>query len=380
MDSIKSIYNNMSDMSKTLIKILLGILAGLAAILVIVLIVKVTVGTKGDYSYVEDVMKKAAVDYYEDNSKDLPADGQTVSIEVGQLVADEYMKSLTKYFGEDTTCNGEVNVVNNNDNYAYLPNLDCPGKYTTKTLYNAILENNSDAVDSDGLYLNDDGDYIFKGEYVNNHLVFGENNYRILRINSDGTIRILITVPLKNYRRSVYDDRYNVQKEDSSGINDFAKSRIREELDKIYNDNDEFNSDERALIMKQDLCIGKRGEEDIAIESDIECSDVYEGQYLGLMSASEYNLPSLDSNCKNITDESCLNYNYMMSIDGDFWSSTPVKENSYEVYRVSALPYPSRAASSANVLFTINLSDMTQITGGNGSEEEPFIVKLPDSK
>ena len=228
MDSIKSIYNNMSDMSKTLIKILLGILAGLAAILVIVLIVKVTVGTKGDYSYVEDVMKKAAVDYYEDNSKDLPADGQTVSIEVGQLVADEYMKSLTKYFGEDTTCNGEVNVVNNNDNYAYLPNLDCPGKYTTKTLYNAILENNSDAVDSDGLYLNDDGDYIFKGEYVNNHLVFGENNYRILRINSDGTIRILITEPLKNYRRSVYDDRYNVQKEDSSGINDFAKSRIRE--------------------------------------------------------------------------------------------------------------------------------------------------------
>ena len=49
MESLKSIYHNMSDMSKMLIKILLGIIIGLVAVCLLALLLRLIVGVKKDY-------------------------------------------------------------------------------------------------------------------------------------------------------------------------------------------------------------------------------------------------------------------------------------------------------------------------------------------
>ena len=64
MESLKSMYNNMSDMSKMLIKMLLGIIAALLFMLLIVFVVRIIGGGKKGYSSTESTMQSAAVKYF----------------------------------------------------------------------------------------------------------------------------------------------------------------------------------------------------------------------------------------------------------------------------------------------------------------------------
>ena len=141
MESLKSIWNNMSDMSKSLIKILLGIVCGLLALFMVVLIVRLFRGGTDNYTKIENTMKKAAEKYYKDNKGELPEIGEEATVTTETLANGEYMKPLSDFVKKNMTCSGNVTVVNNNRDYTYIPYLDCEGDYTTKVLADTIIRN-----------------------------------------------------------------------------------------------------------------------------------------------------------------------------------------------------------------------------------------------
>lgn len=379
MESLKSIYNNMSDMSKLLIKMLLGIVAALIVLFLIVFVIKLVRGgssSQSSFAKVENAMVTSAQKYYKKNKDELPTEGQEAEVTVEQLVSSEYMKDLEKYVGKKTKCTGSVVVLNNSDNYAYVPSLDCGEDYNTQFLSDSILENNDVTEQGAGLYLDEEDNYIFKGEYVNNYLKIGEMNFRILRINSDGTIRIMLADPLKNHKNSRWDDRYNVEKGSNSGINDYSVSRIREELQIIYDDEEIFPSNLKAYIVPQTLCIGPRNAESNDFTDEQECSETLENEYIGLIQANEYLLASIDDNCESLVSNSCSNYNYLANFNRAFWTITPSDEDTYHNYRISKYPSAANTTSVSNILFTIHLSSKTTLTSGTGTVEDPFIVKI----
>lgn len=380
MESLKAMYRSMSDMSKMLVKILLGIIGSLIVIFILIFVVRMLSGGKKGYDAAENIMRNAAIRYYKKHENKLPKDQEEVNVSVETLVNQKYMKELTKYLKGDNKCNGSVSVLNNDGNYTYLPILNCGKNYKTKLLSDVILENNNIVDSQDGLYLDDNNNYTFRGEYVNNYLVFGNLKYRILRINADGTIRLMLANPIKDYKSSKWDDRYNIDKEANVGINNYAVSRIKDFLTTIYNDNKVFSDEERSLIVKQDLCIGSREKESTDLSGSEECSEILENQNLGLIQLNEYLYPSIDENCTNATDRSCLNYNYMKSYQQSFWTITPYSEDSFQVYRISNAVYLANAKSSANVLFTLHLSSKVQLEDGDGSQKNPYVVKKYSSK
>ena len=375
MESLKSIYRNMSDMSKMLIKMLLGIAGSLLALFLIVVVIRLISGPKKSFSGTEKTMYDSAVSYYKKHEDELPQNGEQTEITAGELIAGEYMKEWEKYVGKDLTCEGYVTVLNNDDNYAYIPYLSCEDEYETKTLGETILKNNKLVDAGDGLYLDDNSNYVFRGEYVNNYLTLNGLNYRILRVNNDGSIRLFLENPIKDYRKSTWDNRYNVEKGNKSGINTFEISRIKEFLDSIYNDKEIFPSRIKALVVKQDLCIGSRERENNDLSDFVECSEIVEDQYLGLLQVNEYLYPSIDENCDSISSKSCLNYNYMASYQKSFWTLTPVPDSTYKLYRIAAGIYTSKASTKANILYTLHISDKVSLSSGDGTREDPYVIK-----
>lgn len=320
-------------------------------------------------------MRNAAIKYYKKHEGKLPLDNEESVVTTNTLIAEKYMKELSKYVGKDTSCSGNVTVLNNDGKYAYIPYLDCGKKYKTKLLVDSILENNEVVETGDGLYVDEKGNYNFRGEYINNYLIFGNLKYRILRINADGSIRLLLASPIKDYKSSVWDDRYNVDKSSSVGINTFDVSRIKDFLATIYNDKKIFQDEQKALIVKQDLCLGSRSQKSEDLTDAQECSKVLENQNLGLLQLNEYLYPSTDDNCVNAESRSCLNYNYMAKIQNSFWTQTPYEADTYQVYRISNAIYLAKAKSNANVLFTLHLSGKAQISEGDGTASSPYVVK-----
>lgn len=374
MESLKSIYHNMSDMSKMLIKMLLGIIIALVAICLFALILRAIVGGKKNFSSAEAAMQKAAMKYYEDHENELPTNATEEIISIDKLISGEYMKEMKKYVGKNVTCSGNVTVVNNDDNYSFIPYLDCGKDYKTKFLADTILEDNDIVESGDGLYNDENNNYVFRGEFVNNYITFGNYQYRILKINNDGTIRLLLIEPIKSHRNSTWDDRYNIEKNANYGINDYSISRIREALEAIYEDKNVFSEKEKALISKQNLCVGSRTPNSTDMTDTEECSQTVEGENLGLIQANEFAVPSIDANCTTVESRSCLNYNYLTSINNPFWSITPVANTSYEVYRVASGIYNAKASSTTNILYTVHLNPRTQIKGGSGTFEDPYVV------
>ena len=374
MESIKSFYNNLSDMSKTLIKMLFGIACALLALFILVLFIRLIRGSRQSYTTFETTVQRAATKYYKKNSGQLPSSGSEAQVSIDTLVSDGYLKEVTKYLGKDTTCSGEVYVINNSGKYAYIPNLDCGEKYKSKVLVDAIIENNNLVEEGAGLYLEDDMSYVFRGEYVNNYMTFANLDWRIIKINEDGSIRALLASNIKKYRRSRWDNRYNVDKKSNVGINDYEVSRIRETLDKIYADESVFNDNQKALIVPQNLCVGSRAKDSNDFSGTEECAMTVDDQYLGLLQVNEFLYPSIDENCNSTLSQSCLNYNYLTSIKEQYWTLTPYDGDTYQVYRVSTGLHLSKASGSANVLFTIHLSDKTQIKEGTGTSTDPFKV------
>lgn len=329
-------------------------------------------GSHQSYSEVESTMIKAATKYYSKNKELLPENnGGMVVVDVEDLIKEDYMKELNKLLKNGESCQGEVIVTKNDNYYYYAPTLDCGKEYITTTLSDKITEEKNIVTEGDGLYLIGN-DFVFRGEKVNNNLSFAGQTWRILRVKEDGTIRLLLTSRIP---KVLWDDRYNEEKKTNSGINDFKLSRIYDSIKELYSGKDLFNDSDRAKIVPQDLCVGKRGIYDTQNDGSIECAEIMENQAVGLLQANEFLLASLDSACESIDNRQCQNYNYLANINETYWSITADIETSHKAYKIGKNITPSTTASNARPFITIHLNSGIRYVSGDGSAETPYIVK-----
>lgn len=98
--------------------------------------------------------------------------------------------------------------------------------------------------------------------------------YRILGIDKDGNIRLLDVN--KHGKSTPWDDRFNIDKNTSAGINDYIandiNSRIKDAIDEIYTNPEIITNDIKPYFVTHSACIGKRAEDETSIDGSVECS------------------------------------------------------------------------------------------------------------
>jgi len=331
-------------------------------------IASIFTNSKVTYEDVEQKMKNAAQIYYKNRTEKLPEqDGNTVTITAEELVESGNLKSLDKYI-KDATCTGYVKVMNNNSFYLYLPYLDCGESYKSTTLYSKIVSPSKIVTSGNGLYQSDD-EFIFRGEYVDNYVTFANQSWRIIKVNSDHSLR-LIHIP--NEEKAVkWDNRYNIETDNSDGINNYLVSRIRDRVVNRYNDKKFFTDTNRSYIISHNVCIGKRIAKD---ENSVECSQILKQQPLSLLRVSEFMNASIDPNCIKITENSCMNYNWMAKLSS-FWTITGHSLESNYVYRINGTASKTKTNTQYGLNVVLHLSGDILYKSGDGTSKNPYVIK-----
>lgn len=350
-------------------------LVGFIILLIIIITLVVVVNKKekkaAGYTDVETKLVNAAKKYYEKYPEQLPQMSVPTSIDAEKLIENSYLKPFSEMVDENTQCTGHVKIYKNDDNYAYFPYLNCGTNYKSTKLKDKIIEENL-VTEGSGLYKKDN-EYIFRGEYPNNYVKFNNDIWRIVKINDDGSIKLLSMN--KKPEKIAWDDRYNNERNGNTGKNDFRVSRMLEELTNAYKENKYVSKENKELLIKRNWCIGKTSQEDTPISNLTLCNDVYEDLYIGLLTIDEILIPSLDENCKNIFDGECTNYNYFTEINVG-WTLTTGIEKTYTVFSGNQGAVAIRNASvTNNVRPVININPDTLYKSGDGTEKTPYIIE-----
>lgn len=365
-------------LKEKMMKNLLKIAVATIAIVIILFILSIITSGKRSYANVEEIMNKAAQKYYSENKSQLPkTTSQTVEVSAQKLANQNYMRDLSSYI-KGSTCTGKVVVENNDDDYIYISYLDCGEKYKTTELFRKITSEENIETTSDGLY-ESNGEYIFRGEKVNNYLSLDEQLWRIVKVNRDN--EVLLIKESKYDQTKPWDDRYNQEKNYNSGINDFNVSRIKDNLETICNQKEEknkiFSEKTKSYIVKHNFCTGKRSKNSEGKDNSIECSMTSDKMKVGLLTVSEYMNASLDNSCTTASSISCQNYNYLVNHSMDWWLITSSMDNSYESFYVatSGIIKLSSSAGYRALRPAIYLNSKVMYKEGDGSLENPYKIK-----
>ena len=330
---------------------------------------------KKSYSEVETIMKEATVKYFSKYEEKLPKDiNISITVSVDTLVKNNMMDTVVSYTKDkNVTCEGEVSVTNINCNYIYTPRLDCGDNYKTQTLINYIDDNVSIVTDGNGLYKMDNT-LVYRGDSVDNYLKLNSKTYRIVKFVDQHPVIIFTD----NSESVQWDDRYNINNDSDSGINDYEKSRMKEYLIKKYKSNLKdalLNSDSRMLVTSYNLPIGRRKNADTDKTGTLENAQILTNQYIGLLPVSDFLNASLDENCNSTIAESCKNYNYLNKYKYTWWTVTANSTNSYKVYTINKTATTAQPSNQAYVRPVFYLAKDTIYVSGDGSKTNPFIVK-----
>lgn len=373
-DTSSSSNSSGNDEKKKLVR-LLALLLGVVVIFILVMFL-LTSCTNGKKSYeeIEKIMAEAAESYFADHQENLPKkDGGTQPIDVSILVAEGYMKDLSKY--TNAICMGEVRVQKVGSTYSYTPKLNCGESYSSKELSDKIKDDNRTVSSGYGLY-NKGGNYIFRGETVNNYVQLETALWRVVKITSTGNTVLILDEPLP--MTSPYDNRFNTESNYKSGINNYSSSRLKEKLLEEYNKEDSFLSlSDKAKTTTYNVCSGKRGLTETGVEQAIECQQQEQNQKVGLISAIDYMNASVDPACTTVGSKNCQNYNYLNGPKTEWWTLTPSKTNNYLAYMVSINNgiKETETYNYAAIRPVVYLNSNVLYKSGSGTKEDPYMVK-----
>ena len=393
MSYIKEFFSQIGSMINDLLnklttneiikKLIIAVFIFILLIIFIALFASCSKKTLSYHNY-EKKMLTLAKQKFANNKDGLPKnDKDFITLSLQSFIDSKQLKDTQSIIQNHSVCTGYVKIINNNNNYLYIPYLDCGKDYKTPTLYNTLTNNTTTS--GNGLY-KINNEYIFKGDVVNNYLTLNGIKYLILRINEDGTIRLLDTTKREMVK---WDDRFNVEKNTTYGINDYIhngiNSRIKDYVENIYDNTSVFKNSYKPYFATTNICIGKRSINDDIHDNNIECSNVIGKFPFTLLSVSEYYDITLDNNCNSIDNNSCENYNYLSNI-GSTWTITADKDSSFKVYKLNNGIFLSNASYSSYVrlVTTINGDLVLQRTydsksnkyvSGDGSSDNPYVIE-----
>ena len=245
---------------------------------------------------------------------------------------------------------------------------------TPSTAGEWVLENADIVTSGDGLYKDEyeEGKYTYKGANPNNYITFNdeEAGWRIISINSDGTIKIMKngsigdiawdTSDSNNWNRPASLNTY-LNSTYYNGLDSTAQSQIVEATyyaGAVTNDNTDMQdqiSDEKARTSKVKVALPTLSEYLRANSNKEQC-----GTYR--LNGSNYS--------------TCKNSDWMFNSDS-WWTLSPISGSSSFVFLVNSIGYVYNYYADYTgyaVSPAITLSSEVQITGGIGTESDPYIL------
>lgn len=357
--------------------IMVGCLIGIPIVILLLLAIMQGCGNKKiSHEKYEEKMLEAAEKYASKKTKDLTEEGSVVTVELDELVQAGYIKSAEKLL-DDTSCNGSVSIRRNgssiestNGGYLnYTVNLTCKD-YKTTHLIDKIKE--EVVTEGSGLYQTENT-YIFKGDKVDNYIMFFDNLYRIMSIDENEILK-LVKVYSETPSR-VWDNKFNVETNRYSGKNIYKDSNMLAALNHDYQNTKKISTKAKQHIVAYDVCIGKRSNSDHVISNEVDCSEKLEKQVVSLLNISDYAMASLDPDCKDLRSRSCGNYNYLRNIVSSTWTLNASKDNTYDViYLSDGLMELNNAKTSMRYNIVLYVDGNELYTEGKGTETNPYII------
>ncbi len=368
IEKIKTFYNNNKQKVT-----LFGSAAFVMFLIIIAIAVAVRlVGTRMSYEKLESTLEQATAKYLRENPDIRPTStNPTIVVSTDTLIENKYIKELRKYV-KDSSCTANIIVdyVKEND-YKYQAYLTC-NKFKTEKFVDTIKNNNKISQVGEGLY-EMNNELVFRGQNPNNYVSFANRIWRIVKINKDGNINMIV-LNAKTDISAAWDDRYNTEKDSQRGINNFLLSRTFSTIKDYYNTNlKEFE----PFLTTYDLCVGKRLQSSTDKSGNLECNELIKDQNIGLLPVYDYMNASLDGLCQTTTSKECQNYNYLADNKYKWWTMTGDMETTYDAYHVSyrGQVESDYTSSSAENRYVVALSSDALYKSGTGTKEDPYIVR-----
>ena len=215
--------------------------------------------------------------------------------------------------------------------------------------------------------------YFFTGANPNNYVTFnGETaGWRIISVGCDGTIKIMKTANINTGYSLAWD---------SSNSNNWARpASLNTYLNGTYLNS--LSSEAQGQIVASDYSIGAvtGSNNDLADQVNDENSKTWNGK-IALPTLSEYLRTNSNSNCKTVSTyirnySTCKNTTWMFN-NGNWWTLSPGSGYSNIVFCVSSNGFVGASAFYADIAVrpAITLSSEVQITGGDGSQSNPYTL------
>ena len=218
--------------------------------------------------------------------------------------------------------------------------------------------------------------YFFTGANPNNYIIFNNETagWRIISVECDGTIKIM---RINSIGKQAWDTSGLI------GIHNWARpATLNTYLNGTYYNG--LNSTAKNQIVAKDWSIGAVTYDNINLATQInnENGTKWNGK-VALVTLSEYiRSNSNKSSCgsfslNNENDSSCRNTRWMNN-NNYWWTLSPCSDNSSDVIYVfsNGLVSDHMAYTSYAVHPALYLSSEVKITGGDGSQSNPYEISL----
>ena len=205
-----------------------------------------------------------------------------------------------------------------------------------------IIDDNEIVTSGDGLY-SISGNYVFKGVSVNNYILIDDILFRIIRINGDKTIDLVM-------------DEYINRLEWNEEITTYDKSSIKKYVDtKVL---PILNQDN---LVKTTYCVDKVYE-----LSEVSCESTNNDNYIRLLGINDY--------LNSLNDDKT----YMTSGNEYIWLYNAGKNNAW--HTTGTYLSNSKPNNIYGVKAVITLKNSLSYLKGNGTEYNPYIIEKNDLK
>ena len=237
-----------------------------------------------------------------------------------------------------------------------------------------VLDNTDIVTSGDGLYDDEyeDGKYTYKGANPNNYVTFNNEKagWRIISINSDGTIKIMRDASIgniawdalvsNNWNRPATLNTY-LNEDYYNSLTSTAQSQIvtatyyAGAVTKNNNDMQNQIKNEKRTTSNVKIALPTVSEYIRAGSNKVQC---------GTLSLNNSNYYS-----------TCQNSDWMYN-SSNWWTLSPDFSNSINVFNVSGYVGGSYSSYTNNgVRPTVTLSSEVKITGGTGTQSDPYIIE-----
>ena len=263
-------------------------------------------------------------------------------------------------------------------------------KNTVVTANPTLTTSSNNTSDASGLYASTatntgEPTYYFRGNVENNYVSFAGQTWRIVRVNEDGTIRIIMQDGINNNAYIKFNSNYN-----NYTYMYYTNSEAKTQLENWYQTN---------IGSKSDLAKNVVSDNYYCEQAKVKRASYFTSENANMTTYTSY-IPNFkcttDGNNKGLVNASVGlitydevvyaggyygqdNSNYYLYNLSNWWTMSPVGfvSGSSGVWGVSGYGYitDGNVSNSYFLRPVLNLTADTQISDGDGTKENPFVVE-----